>query len=230
MLSAPGTELGDGLKELIQYAELRHLAQSIALLQREKAFRSLAVLSVLPSEGKTLLCASLAMAYAEQISSDVLVIDAGTVLNSRSLSLKDCLDPLPPHIDFRSLEEIRQNGGAATLAEGNGQEEQQEYLPSVVSERTLIPPRQSENDSALIQNAVEQNGKSYGLILVDTVPLTAKNRKNFDPYLVARTAEASILLVSPRLLNNSDLRKHLKALEDPTLHLIGVVANEEFGQ
>ena len=39
----------------------------------------------------------------------------------------------------------------------------------------------------------------------DTVSLTAKNRNNIDPMLVARLADASLLVVSRKLLKSAKL-------------------------
>src|SRR5262245_21117411 len=82
------TALQRSFQEYVQYAEVRHLAFNIVALQQEKMFHSLAVLSGLPGEGKTLVCAALAMAYADACRTKVLIVDTASVHNKHSLILK----------------------------------------------------------------------------------------------------------------------------------------------
>ena len=67
------------------------MVYKIAALQQEKGLRSLAILSSLQGEGKTLFCAALALGYAEICQSRVLVVDTTTYHHPRSLILRDCL-------------------------------------------------------------------------------------------------------------------------------------------
>jgi hypothetical protein len=60
------------------------------------------------------------------------------------------------------------------------------------------------------------------------VPLNSKNKSNVDPLVVARQSDASILIVSRRLLDSPDVSACLKIARDPTLRLVGIMANEEF--
>src|SRR5262249_32886032 len=97
----------DRLKEVAHYAEVKRIADHLLLLQRQKQFRSLAVLSLFPGEGKTLFTALMAMAYTQANHNRVLALDTTTLHTPRSLRLKQCLDPDYPLIDFLSLEEYR---------------------------------------------------------------------------------------------------------------------------
>src|SRR4051812_19278710 len=106
MRTSPPTP-ADRLKEVAQYAEVKRMADHLLLLQRQKQFRSLAVLSLFPGEGKTLFTAMIAHAYAEAGHARVLAVDTTTLNTPRSLRLKQCLDTDHPLIDFLSLEEYR---------------------------------------------------------------------------------------------------------------------------
>src|SRR5438128_1693791 len=108
------------LQEFTRYTELKQLAYNIAALQQEKLFRSLAVLSFFPGEGKTLFCAALAMAYMETCQSKVLVVDTSTFRNENSLGLKQCLAGSSTYVDVKSLDELRngvQAAGSVSYAE-----------------------------------------------------------------------------------------------------------------
>src|SRR3954451_17471476 len=100
--------LADRLKDITQYSEVKRLADNLMLLQRQKQFRSLAVLSLFPGEGKTLFCAMMAHAYSDAFQARVLVVDTTTFRHPKSLNLKQCIDPAHPLIDCISLEEYRQ--------------------------------------------------------------------------------------------------------------------------
>jgi Mrp family chromosome partitioning ATPase len=187
------------LKEFIRCSELRQLAHNIAALQLEKQFHSLAVLSFFPEEGKTLFCAAVAISYSETTGSKVLVVDTTTLQGRKSLALGDCFNGSAPRVDVMSLDQLRQHS------------------------KELVP---SASDFSLIKQVGEDRSKQYGLVLLDTAPLHAKNRSNIDPLLAARLSGASVLVVSQKLLNAPKLTTLLKVLEDPSLHLIGVVSNE----
>src|SRR5258706_1278156 len=105
--TAENAPIDSRFKEFIHYSELKQLAFKIEALQQEKAFRSLAVLSCLAGEGKTLFCAALAMAYVQTRRTSVLVIDTTTHQSEGSLVLKQCLGPSLPLVEEVSLEELR---------------------------------------------------------------------------------------------------------------------------
>jgi len=211
-------------QEFVQYAELRHLAYNVAALQREKMFHSLAVLSFFPSEGKTLLCAALAMAYAEVSRAKVLVVDTVTVQNKSSLILKDCFNGSAPNVEVRSLKQIRNR----STAPGTLIRQKPEVLEStVVYEKPRHLAISRDDDVSLIKEVAEDQSKEYGLVLFDTMPLHARNKSNVDPLLVARLAEASVLVMSREGLDAPKLSASLKIVKDPAFNLIGIISNEE---
>ncbi|OGR89033.1 MAG: hypothetical protein A2992_04365 [Elusimicrobia bacterium RIFCSPLOWO2_01_FULL_59_12] len=222
----------DRLKDLTHYSELKRLAYRIVALQRQKRFRSLAVLSSFPMEGKTLFCAALAMAYVDTCRSSVLVVDATTYHNPKSLNLKDCLDPSFSQIDYLSLADRRNksNGTPHIPMDARLVRQQSAVEAEVVKESAISVSLVKESDHALISHVAGENAGHYGLVLLDTVSLMAQNKNNIDPLLVAHLADASVLMVSSKLLNASNLSACLKVMKDPALHLIGMVSNEEFSQ
>ena len=183
--------------------------------------------------------AALAVAYTDADNSRVLVVDTATFQDSGSLHLKECFNSHFPAVDYLSLQDYRH--GAVSAKKQNGNDGRQapddewpgEPLalePEVVTDGEMSIMLRKRSDQSLIRALARERAEQYGLVLLDTVALTAQNKRNADPMLVARTADASILVVSPRLLNSAQLHAHLKVLRDPALHLIGVVSNEEFFQ
>jgi Mrp family chromosome partitioning ATPase len=224
--SAPS--LADRLKDITQYSEVKRLADNLMLLQRQKQFRSLAVLSLFPGEGKTLFCALMAQAYSDAFQARVLVVDTTTFRHPQSLSLRQCFDPGHPLIECISLEEYRKgsNGNSHHEPTPNESVLQAEILPS--GPITMLVRRES--DQFLIRKLAEERAANYGLILLDTAPLSTFNKGNVDPMVVARMADASIAVVNPNLLKGAQLDVQLATLKDPAMHLIGLISNEEFLQ
>ena len=206
-------------KQYSNYAEIRQMAYNIAAMQRERMLKSVAVLSFFHGEGKTLFCAALAKAYAQACGSRVLVVDTAQHQSAGAHVLGDCFSASEHGVEVTTLgnrksyeapppEEAKTSGG--------GEESGLSTLPAV------------DNDFSMITKVASENSKQYGLILLDTSPLTAKNRNNVDPLLVARLASASILIVSQKLLDAPGLEDHMKTMEDSSLHLIGLINNEDF--
>jgi Mrp family chromosome partitioning ATPase len=217
---------GERLKDYIRYSELRQLVYRIVDLQRRQrdSFSSLAVLSLFPSEGKTLFCAALAAAYADTCRTRVLAVDTTTTRHSKSLSLKQCIDPANQMIDFVFLTDHRHSGfsddglhqpiGGSLEQDGDG--------------AMALGPML--NEHYLVTKVTKSAAKQYGLVILDTAPMTARNKNNFDPALVAQLSDASILMIGSNTLNAPDVDERLRLLEDPGFRIIGAVSNEEFSR
>ncbi len=218
------------LQEFIRYAELKQLAYQIAVLQQEKMFHSLAVLSVFPGEGKTLFCAAMAMAYAETCRAKVLVVDTTTIRNKNAILLKQCFNGSSPLVEVLSIDELRK--GTGNFDGASSAAPRIEKGPALESQLALDRPNQlampKENEFSKLKKVVEDRSEQYGIVLLDTAALQSRNRSNVDPSLVARLSHASILLVSRQFLNSPNVQASLNVLKDPTMHLIGVVANEDY--
>jgi Mrp family chromosome partitioning ATPase len=221
---------GGRLGEFVQYSELKQLAFNIAMLQQEKMFHSLAVLSFFPGEGKTLFCAAAAMAYADVRQSRVLIIDTTTLQNQGSLLLRDCFTPPSPAVDLMTMQEIRAGSNDAPMPESGRARDKHQILhePEIATNTRLRTVSGQGSDPNLLRMATQEKSKSHGLVLMDTAPLNSRNKSNVDPLVVARQSDASVLIVSRALLDAADLSACLKIARDPTLRLIGVVANEKF--
>jgi Mrp family chromosome partitioning ATPase len=229
MADQSGTALHNRLQEYVHFSEIKQMAFNVAALQQEKAFHSLAVLSFYPAEGKTLFCAALAMVYAETCRTKVLVVDTTTFQNPGSLVLKECFNGSTPDVHVTTLEELRHvTGGAGPSVVETRMDIGPALKAEVVRDRTVSVTIPKGNDFSLIKKLSEDRSKQYGLVLLDTAPLAAKNRNNVDPMLVARLSEASVLVVSRHLLTAPKVSATLKELEDPSLHLIGLVSNEAY--
>jgi Mrp family chromosome partitioning ATPase len=215
--------------EFVQYSELKQLAFNLTMLQRQKLFHSVAVLSFFPGEGRTLFCATAALAYAEASRSRVLIIDTTTLQNRGSLNLRDCFSPPSPSVDVQKMTDIRGNpddGPGSEHGRHNGAHANV-HESEVVSNTRFKTVSGEEADQNLLRSVTQKESASHGLVLFDTAPINSRNKNNLDPLVVARQSDASILIVSRKLLNAVDLNACLKIARDPTLRLVGVVANED---
>jgi Mrp family chromosome partitioning ATPase len=230
--------LGSQLDTVVQYAEMKRLTDNVMMLQRKKPFRFLAVLSFFPGEGKTLFCAAMARAYIDDSGQNkVLLVDTTTRKNPQSLVLKQCFNPPHPMIDFISVEEYKRgsngSGSGNGNGNGNGANGGQKHMPHALEADSVMDGAvtvmiKRKSDQSIVREMVEERAEQYGLILLDTAPLLAQNKGNIDPLLVARMADASVLVVSKQLLNDANLDGHLRILKDPLINLIGMISNEEF--
>ncbi|MFA5976384.1 MAG: hypothetical protein WC859_09525 [Elusimicrobiota bacterium] len=218
------------MKEFARYTELKHLAYNLAALQQQTMFRSLAVLSFFSGEGKTLFCATAARAYAEACGTRVLAVDTTTAQNSGSLLLRECFDASDSAVDVTSLEEFRKSSNElpSSAAKKLTTEESLVHEPEIVAGIRISTKFKRGPDHSLIQKLTEDTAKAYGLVLLDTAALNTRNKNNIDPLTVARQADASILIVSRKLLNAADLNACLKIAQDPAIRLVGLISNEEF--
>jgi Mrp family chromosome partitioning ATPase len=213
--------LADRLADVAQYSEIKRLADHIIQLQRLKPFRSLAVISLFPGEGKTLFSALMAMAYTDACQTRVLVVDTATQRHPASLVLKQCFNASYPLVDALSIDEYRRNGSTSRdpLEEAS--------FKADFTNGTVNAMVKKESDQFLIRKLAQERASQYGLVLLDTAPLTTRNKGNIDPLLAARVADASVLVVNPQRMPAANLAPHLKILKDSSLHLMGIVSNGE---
>lgn len=220
--------VSERIREFAQYSEIKQLAFRIKSLQAQKRFQSLAVLSYFAGEGKTLLCAALALAYADISRNQVCIIDTTTRYIEGSLRLPECLVATERRVAIMTMEDLR-TGKANIAREGPAAAGKSPVVhsPEVVSG---IPPQAVDGRApdATLFRAMSEEGKTHGLVLIDTVSLNSKNRGNVDPLGIARQSDAAILVVSRKLLNSSEVEQCMTIVRDHELHLMGVVANEEF--
>lgn len=221
--------LSGRLQEFIRYSELKQMAYNIAALQQQKMFHSLAVLSFFPQEGKSLFCVALALAYAEASRSKVLIVDTATFHQEGSLVLSQCLNGSQTLVEVMSLEDLRKGSSRLIPPAASLNTEKSPFLEAeIVKDRRPTVQAPPENDFNLLKKVAHDGSKGYGLVLLDTASLNAKNKSNIDPLLVARLSDASVLIVSREFLNSRNVTSQLKMMEDPALHLLGIISNEAY--
>jgi Mrp family chromosome partitioning ATPase len=199
--------------DYIRYSEFKRLLGQLAMMVDRDGMKTIAVLSEHSGEGKTFLVSAMALGYASLLDRRVLIVDTVVRNEGHSLFLKKIY------------------------------EEQLEYAPFLGGPKThvtrmieLISPEQREEDDSVdtadfrIGTYVNSIKDNYDLILVDTCALSASNKRNIDPVIVARQADASILITSDRSMNRESLQRVKGVMAQWHVRIVGVIHNAGIGK
>lgn len=184
------------------------LRTSIFLSSADHPPKVLLITSMTPGEGKSSVCACLAATIA-QTGKKVLIIDADMRRPTQhkifktevSLGLSTFLAGLSMEIDEIQVQ-IREN--------------------LVLIPSGPVPPNPSELlSSARLKTMLEQLGKRYDMIIIDTPPLASVT----DPLILSRHVDGVIVVTWAGKTTHEILGKGLKQLEDMSAPVTGVVLN-----
>jgi Mrp family chromosome partitioning ATPase len=193
----------EALQKFVQYTEIKNLLDRIILLQEQEKFRSIAVLSELDGDGKTFITAVLALAHTARLKKKVLVVDTS------------------------SAHANSQPGPAMTRKKTDLLAELLEHSTAV----DLISLRDWENPKATVDEyqlkaLFDQVASKYALVIVDTSSLSRKNRNNFDPVVIARQCDVSILVGAHKPVDPDVSAANKKRITDSSIKLVGMVQNQ----
>ena len=209
-LPVPKSKRGESpFLDYIRYSEFKRLLGQLSALVDRDGIKTMAILSEYPQEGKTFFVSAMALGYASLLNKRVLIVNTVVQVQNQSLYIKKIY------------------------------EDQLEYAPFLGGRKTrasrmieLISPEMDGGDSDSADTADFQIGNyintlkdNYDLILLDTCALTASNKKNIDPIVIARQADASILLTSDRSLNRESLSGVKNVLSQWHVRLAGTIHN-----
>ena len=195
----------DSLNDFIKHTEVKRLINQILSAQAKSGFRSLAVLSEYPGEGKTFFVAALALAYARLLPSRVLVVNTVVQPRSRGLFLESILGMhAPVSRQTRGLVEP----GRVDLITTHGDD----FGPF-------------DSSDFHVASYIEGLASRYDVVLVDTCAMSAAEKENIDPIIVAKHADTSVLVTSPRSLDRSSLNRVKRKLRRYGIRPLGTVYN-----
>lgn len=210
-MQMPGrdTDLPRALQTVVRFAETKQILDQLLQAQRERKVRSLAILSEMPREGRSLFSATLATSFGQLVRQKVLVVDCNTHRNPNSLSLERLLesDEIPAD---EKVEQVRK-----TLSSN----------VSLVRLRDWAEGLDSIAEYE-VKNLMDGPGKDFDLAIFDTCAMAAKNRNNLDPIAIARRCDAAILVVSRRSGTRMLLHEIRERLKKEKLELLGIALNE----
>jgi hypothetical protein len=203
------TDLPRTLQSVVRFAETKQIVDQLLHLQRERRIRSLAVLSELPREGRSLFTATIATSFGQLVRQKVLAVDCNTLRSPHSLTLERLLESDELAAEEK-LEQVRK-----TLS----------VNVSIVRLRDWADGKDTIAEYE-VKSLMDGPGKAFDLVVFDTCAMAAKNRNNIDPIAIARRCDASLLLVSRRTASRGAMHEIKERLKKEKLELLGIAYNE----
>ncbi len=190
------------LKTFVSYAEFKRIFDNLDHLLNSGQIRSLSILSFHPEEGRSFICATIALGMTEMLGQRVLLVDAGNPTSNWDL------DDIFEHQDSPVLEP---EGMVYSLAPN---------LDGLKLSRLATVAHKAQEYR--IQDIIAEYKNRYDLILFDSAALRTTNRGNFDPWVIAARTDASLLVTSPK---TGDLAHQFQV--EPLLKskVVGVIEN-----
>jgi Mrp family chromosome partitioning ATPase len=208
-MPAREVDLPRALQSVVRFAETKQILDHLLSAQRERKVRSLAILSEMPREGRSLFTATLATSFGQLVRQKVLVVDCNTHRSPHSLTLERLLesDELAAQ---EKLEQVRK-----TLS----------VNVSIVRLRDWAEGMETIAEYE-VKSLMDGPGKNFDLAIFDTCAMAAKNRNNLDPIAIARRCDAAVLLVSKRSATRALMADIRERLKKEKLELLGIAVNE----
>lgn len=228
--TAPPSKAYEILFDYIRDPEFKRLLNQIVVAQERKKFKSIAVLSQLPEEGKTFMISVLALGYATYLRKRVLIMDTVSQTQNESFYVGRVLDR---EQDKKGHGKNAYGGIIDLITTVNLQ--QRTALPFGASKhptlRIVDPPALYEEtrgyDSTDFQVGpfMDTMAPNYDLVLLDTCSLTANDKTKLDPVILARQSHAALLITSERSLYRESLLRVRDDCSRYNINLLGSIHN-----
>ena len=168
------------------------------------------------SEGTTLVAHLLALKSAEN-GMRTLLID----LNLRDTTLSKELGLERKQWDL-SLKRPEQS--MKFFTEPAKSQSNLSYLAAPTDEASVAHLRDVDNARTFFSTL----GQDFDQIIVDTSPISAHNRGNVDPALLAAAAGRTVLVVLANMTPRERIKRAIRILKQAGAHIEGVVVNDKF--
>jgi len=205
------------LEELPELTVLNHpysgISSSFEMLQTnlglssDKKLKVIVVSSSIPGEGKSFVCANLAVAMA-QLGRKVLLID-GDMRRPRQQEVWQVMN-------LRGLSNVLV--GQVELENAT-----QEALVTmeILTAGTLPPNPLALLDSQKMENLVKEVSEKYDFVIIDAPPLTAVA----DPLTIGKFVDGMLLVVRPGVATRETIGTAKSLLEQSGTKVLGMIAN-----
>jgi polysaccharide biosynthesis transport protein len=206
-----------GLEDLPELTVLNHpysgISSSFEMLQTnlglssDKKLKVIVVSSSIPGEGKSFVCANLAVAMA-QLGRKVLLID-GDMRRPRQQEVWQVMN-------LRGLSNVLV--GQVELENAT-----QEALVTmeILTAGTLPPNPLALLDSQKMENLVKEVSEKYDFVIIDAPPLTAVA----DPLTIGKFVDGMLLVVRPGVATRETIGTAKSLLEQSGTKVLGMIAN-----
>lgn len=189
------------LNDFVRGTEVKRLINQIINAQNRNGFRTLVILSEFAGEGKTFFTAAMALSYARYLASNVLIVNT-----------------------------IPQQGQGDALLKAVVGRHNSSTLKGASGRIDLIAARmdsagQFDSPDFQIAYYIDKFANNYDLVLIDTCAMSMNTSEYIDPVIVARYADASILITSNRSVERGVARKIVQKLNRYGIKPLGTVYN-----
>ncbi len=196
------------LKEFIHYSEFKRILDKVVTHHLEHKTKSIAILSELPGEGKTLFTAALAAGLSELLKIKILVVNTQTFQAPNHMSLEHALE-----ID--------------ELFSGTKKPIQKTLLVNTdVLPASSLQEAKTGLTEYKIGEIIEKYTKVYGLLIFDTSALSARNKNNIDPWVIARHVDTNLLVVGRHTIRKNLSPHFYERKSTNNLKIAGLIFNE----
>lgn len=166
-----------------------------------------------PKEGKTTLCAGLAIAAAEQHTGRVLVID----YNWHTPTLHDYFDVEP----YYSIDDINPQKPITDLVQKTWQNNL-DVIPALQP----MHDDQEFNVTGWSLDTLQRARETYDYIFIDTASIYPTNHKMLDPIPISKQANGVVLVALTNVTPRQTLKRACMAIQTQGATVLGVVANQ----
>jgi len=231
--SRENNKIREILLDYIRHPEFKRLLNQVMMAQKEKGFSSVTILSEFPQEGRTFFISALALGYATYLDKKVLIMDTISQTKDESFYFGHILGKESDLIFSYDNDSDAKGGVVDLIATKNlcrrvRLEHEGESL-DVIRQDSLLPYSEEElyeNVDFRIREFINTLKQTYDLILLDTCPLSRASKFQLDPMILAKQAEASILLTSQQSVSRQRLSVIKNELELSRVEILGTIYNE----
>jgi len=188
----------------IGHSEIKRLVNQIISAQNELMFKSLAILSEFPGEGKTFFTAALALAYAKYVPGQVLIVNTIPQSKGSEGLLRSVLGV------HRPMRRGTDNSSCKV---------------DLITAKNDMRSRWRESPDFLISAHIAKFSNSYDIVFVDTCAMSVADVDCVDPIILAQQVDASILLTSQKSLERSAVKSITTRFKRYGIQPLGSVFN-----
>lgn len=200
------------LESIGKIAEIKRILSTIHPSSTHDSQGCYMVTSSEPQEGKTTLCAGLALAAAEQNSLKVLAVDC----NWHAPALHEYFDVDP----YFAISEIDPDQPMAEMVRSTWLKNL-DVLPAV----SYLGDDPAFNGTGWSLDLLKKARDTYDYIFVDTASIYPTNYRMMDPLLISQEANGVVLVALTNVTSRQTLKRASMAMKTQGATLLGVVAN-----
>lgn len=201
------------LESIGKIAEIKRILSTMHPSATHDSHGCYMVTSGEPKEGKTTLCAGLALAAAEQDSAKVLAVDC----NWHAPALHEYFDVDP----YFAISEIAPQQPMGDMVRSTWLKNL-DVLPAV----SYLGDDPAFNATGWSLDILRKARDTYDFIFVDTASIYPTNYRMMDPILISQQANGVVLVALTNVTPRQTLKRASMAMKTQGATLLGVVANQ----